>query len=177
MSKLFRVLDHDTYSSHGPIGKIYVDITPLVNGSCPEINGWLPIFDTIHGKCCYWTNYSFVASNLKFLGIRGELWITMSIRFHNIKLVPNAFGVHHFCCKSHRQKPNTLRGFVRNPTMFYSGGNSGWLPGCRSDGVREGASFGARSRTSVDREASIDASFEWSQTTHLRKNHMYAAKQ
>jgi len=35
-----RVLDHDTYSSHDAIGKVYIDLKPLVNKNGPSsING------------------------------------------------------------------------------------------------------------------------------------------
>uniref|UniRef100_A0A3Q2QAC7 C2 calcium dependent domain containing 5 n=1 Tax=Fundulus heteroclitus TaxID=8078 RepID=A0A3Q2QAC7_FUNHE len=44
------VLDHDTYSANDAIGKVYIDIDPLL---CTEaasvISGWFPIYDTIHG--------------------------------------------------------------------------------------------------------------------------------
>ena len=45
-----RVLDHDTYSSHDAIGKVYIDLKPLLNSNGPSIlNGWFPIYDTMHG--------------------------------------------------------------------------------------------------------------------------------
>jgi hypothetical protein len=45
-----RVLDHDTYSSHDAIGKVYIDLKPLLNSNgATSINGWFPIFDTMHG--------------------------------------------------------------------------------------------------------------------------------
>jgi hypothetical protein len=47
---LIRVLDHDTYSSHDAIGKVYIDLKPLLNPIGPgSIDGFLPIFDTLHG--------------------------------------------------------------------------------------------------------------------------------
>lgn len=48
-----RVLDHDTYSAHDAIGKVYIDLNPLLNrkkGSL--ISGWYPIYDTMHGTKC-----------------------------------------------------------------------------------------------------------------------------
>jgi hypothetical protein len=45
-----RVLDHDTYSSHDAIGKVYIDLKPLLNPSGPaSIDGFIPIYDTLHG--------------------------------------------------------------------------------------------------------------------------------
>jgi len=45
-----RVLDHDTYSSHDAIGKVYIDLKPLLNKDGPNsIYGWFPIYDTMHG--------------------------------------------------------------------------------------------------------------------------------
>ena len=48
----FRVLDHDTYSAHDAIGKVYIDLNPLLISTkdSPEvISGWFPIYDTMHG--------------------------------------------------------------------------------------------------------------------------------
>ena len=45
-----RVLDHDTYSAHDAIGKVYVDVDPLLQPeSLHSLGGWFPIFDTMHG--------------------------------------------------------------------------------------------------------------------------------
>ncbi|KAK3095112.1 hypothetical protein FSP39_010454 [Pinctada imbricata] len=45
-----RVLDHDTYSAHDAIGKVYVDLNPLLTKDMPNvISGWFPIYDTMHG--------------------------------------------------------------------------------------------------------------------------------
>jgi len=45
-----RVLDHDTYSSHDAIGKVYIDVDPLMAaGTDQYISGWFPIYDTMHG--------------------------------------------------------------------------------------------------------------------------------
>ncbi|XP_077965971.1 C2 domain-containing protein 5-like [Styela clava] len=56
-----RVLDHDTYSSHDAIGKIYIDIDPLLVPDSPNsLHGWFPIYDTMHG-------------------IRGEILISVKI--------------------------------------------------------------------------------------------------
>lgn len=44
------VLDHDTYSANDAIGKVYIDIDPLLcSEAATVISGWLPIYDTIHG--------------------------------------------------------------------------------------------------------------------------------
>lgn len=45
------VLDHDTYSANDAIGKVYIDIDPLLySEAATVISGWFPIYDTIHGK-------------------------------------------------------------------------------------------------------------------------------
>lgn len=45
-----RVLDHDTYSANDAIGKIYVDLNPLLTKDpLKVISGWFPIYDTMHG--------------------------------------------------------------------------------------------------------------------------------
>ncbi|XP_014900246.1 C2 domain-containing protein 5 isoform X15 [Poecilia latipinna] len=44
------VLDHDTYSANDAIGKVYIDIDPLLCAEAASvISGWFPIYDTIHG--------------------------------------------------------------------------------------------------------------------------------
>ncbi|XP_014003951.1 C2 domain-containing protein 5 isoform X11 [Salmo salar] len=44
------VLDHDTYSANDAIGKVYIDIDPLLScEAATVISGWFPIYDTIHG--------------------------------------------------------------------------------------------------------------------------------
>ncbi|KAL3314310.1 hypothetical protein Ciccas_007070 [Cichlidogyrus casuarinus] len=45
-----RVFDHDTYSPHDPIGRVYFDLNPLlIKGHPKQLNGWFPIYDTMHG--------------------------------------------------------------------------------------------------------------------------------
>lgn len=49
------VLDHDTYSANDAIGKVYIDIDPLLySEAATVISGWFPIYDTIHGKEQRW---------------------------------------------------------------------------------------------------------------------------
>ncbi|XP_030838685.1 C2 domain-containing protein 5 isoform X3 [Strongylocentrotus purpuratus] len=56
-----RVMDHDTYSAHDAIGKVYIDLNPLLwKDSVSDIAGWLPIYDTMHG-------------------IRGEIYIIVKV--------------------------------------------------------------------------------------------------
>ena len=33
----YRVLDHDTYTSHDAIGKVYIDLKPLLNKNGPNL--------------------------------------------------------------------------------------------------------------------------------------------
>ena len=49
----YRVLDHDTYSAHDAIGKVYIDLNPLlIQRKDNVISGWYPIYDTMHGTIC-----------------------------------------------------------------------------------------------------------------------------
>lgn len=43
-------MDHDTYSAHDTIGRVYFDLNPLLSrGQTRCLNGWFPIYDTMHG--------------------------------------------------------------------------------------------------------------------------------
>ncbi|KFB42167.1 AGAP001475-PA-like protein [Anopheles sinensis] len=54
-----RLMDYDTYTANDAIGKVYINLSPLlhVQPSSPSkspsdngpISGWLPVYDTIHG--------------------------------------------------------------------------------------------------------------------------------
>ncbi|KAF6779000.1 hypothetical protein AHF37_01379 [Paragonimus kellicotti] len=47
---LLKVMDHDTYSAHDTIGRVYFDLNPLLNrGQSRSLSGWFPIYDTMHG--------------------------------------------------------------------------------------------------------------------------------
>ena len=60
-----KVLDHDTYSAHDAIGRVYIDLNPLLNKETQNtISGWFPIFDTMHG-------------------IRGELNVQVRVELFN----------------------------------------------------------------------------------------------
>uniref|UniRef100_A0A5S6QR10 C2 domain-containing protein n=1 Tax=Trichuris muris TaxID=70415 RepID=A0A5S6QR10_TRIMR len=44
-----RVMDYDTYSANDAVGRVYIDLSPLLSGRGPQIAGWFPIYDTMHG--------------------------------------------------------------------------------------------------------------------------------
>lgn len=44
-----RVMDYDTYSANDAIGKVYINLNPLLLNTGRSMNGWLPIYDTLHG--------------------------------------------------------------------------------------------------------------------------------
>ena len=59
-----RIMDYDTYSANDAIGKVYIDLNPLLLSHQPGhsadtraetsgvgniMSGWLPVFDTMHG--------------------------------------------------------------------------------------------------------------------------------
>ncbi|XP_051512075.1 C2 domain-containing protein 5 isoform X5 [Myxocyprinus asiaticus] len=78
------VLDHDTYSANDAIGKVYIDIDPLLcSEAATVISGWLPIYDTIHG-------------------IRGEINVLVKVDFFNDlnRFRQSSCGVKFFCTTS-----------------------------------------------------------------------------
>lgn len=96
-----RLMDHDTYSANDAIGKVYVDLNPLLlpatsslikyngetsasheNTSNSIMSGWFPVFDTMHG-------------------IRGEVKITVKVELFSDfnKFRQSSCGVQFFCCK------------------------------------------------------------------------------
>ncbi|XP_056271811.1 C2 domain-containing protein 5 isoform X23 [Pseudoliparis swirei] len=75
------VLDHDTYSANDAIGKVYIDIDPLLcSEAASVISGWFPIYDTIHG-------------------IRGEINILVKVELFNDlnRFRQSSCGVKFFC--------------------------------------------------------------------------------
>ncbi|XP_072241859.1 C2 domain-containing protein 5 isoform X20 [Leuresthes tenuis] len=92
------VLDHDTYSANDAIGKVYIDIDPLL---CTEaasvISGWFPIYDTIHG-------------------IRGEINVLVKVELFNDlnRFRQSSCGVKFFCTTSipRGYRAATVHGFV-----------------------------------------------------------------
>ncbi|XP_054160558.1 C2 domain-containing protein 5-like [Oppia nitens] len=45
-----RVMDYDTYSANDAIGKVYIDLNPLLSKDSRHVmSGWFPIYDTMHG--------------------------------------------------------------------------------------------------------------------------------
>uniref|UniRef100_UPI003AAD7959 C2 domain-containing protein 5 isoform X1 n=1 Tax=Centroberyx gerrardi TaxID=166262 RepID=UPI003AAD7959 len=78
------VLDHDTYSANDAIGKVYIDIDPLLcNEAASVISGWFPIYDTIHG-------------------IRGEINVLVKVDLFNDlnRFRQSSCGVKFFCTTS-----------------------------------------------------------------------------
>ncbi|XP_053175094.1 C2 domain-containing protein 5 isoform X1 [Scomber japonicus] len=78
------VLDHDTYSANDAIGKVYIDIDPLLcHEAASVISGWFPIYDTIHG-------------------IRGEINVLVKVELFNDlnRFRQSSCGVKFFCTTS-----------------------------------------------------------------------------
>uniref|UniRef100_A0AAQ4P710 C2 domain-containing protein 5 n=1 Tax=Gasterosteus aculeatus aculeatus TaxID=481459 RepID=A0AAQ4P710_GASAC len=78
------VLDHDTYSANDAIGKVYIDIDPLLcSEAASVISGWFPIYDTIHG-------------------IRGEINVLVKVELFNDlnRFRQSSCGVKFFCTAS-----------------------------------------------------------------------------
>ncbi|XP_043569348.1 C2 domain-containing protein 5 isoform X11 [Chiloscyllium plagiosum] len=92
------VLDHDTYSANDAIGKVYIDIDPLLSNEAAAIlSGWFPIYDTIHG-------------------IRGEINVMVKVDLFNDlnRFRQSSCGVKFFCTTSIPKcyKAVTIHGFV-----------------------------------------------------------------
>ncbi|XP_059179627.1 C2 domain-containing protein 5-like [Physella acuta] len=75
-----RVLDYDTYSAHDTIGKVYIDLNPLLSRENSTISGWFPIYDTMHG-------------------LRGELNIQVRVELFSDfnKFRQSSCGIQFFC--------------------------------------------------------------------------------
>ncbi|KAM3832632.1 C2 domain-containing protein 5 isoform 4-T4 [Vipera latastei] len=92
------VLDHDTYSANDAIGKVYIDIDPLLySEAATVISGWFPIYDTIHG-------------------IRGEINVMVKVDLFNDlnRFRQSSCGVKFFCTTSIPKcyKAVIIHGFV-----------------------------------------------------------------
>lgn len=97
-----RLMDHDTYSANDAIGKVYLNLNPLLtpaSGLCTKygwagdsnvknqtsssiMSGWIPVYDTMHG-------------------IRGEVKVTVKVELFTDfnKFRQSSCGVQFFCCK------------------------------------------------------------------------------
>ncbi|CAG5115440.1 unnamed protein product, partial [Candidula unifasciata] len=76
-----RVLDYDTYSAHDTIGKVYIDLNPLLSRENSNIiSGWFPIYDTMQG-------------------LRGELNIQVRVELFSDfnKFRQSSCGIQFFC--------------------------------------------------------------------------------
>lgn len=96
-----RLMDHDTYSANDAIGKVYLDLNPLLlpaagllvrygwNGEANHehpsnsvMSGWIPVYDTMHG-------------------IRGEVNVIVKVELFSDfnRFRQSSCGIHFFCCK------------------------------------------------------------------------------
>lgn len=105
------MLDHDTYSANDAIGKVYIDIDPLLcSEAASVISGWFPIYDTIHGTAIYLTGtfrlpdiavtYCDIFPVLFLLaGIRGEINVLVKVELFNDlnRFRQSSCGVKFFC--------------------------------------------------------------------------------
>ncbi|XP_066152809.1 C2 domain-containing protein 5 isoform X3 [Euwallacea fornicatus] len=103
-----RVMDHDTYSTNDAIGKVYLNLNPLLlpvagqlatgdNNPYHEISGWIPVYDTMHG-------------------IRGEVNVTVKVELFSDfnRFRQSSCGVYFFYSPSIPQgyQANIINGFV-----------------------------------------------------------------
>lgn len=98
-----RLMDHDTYSANDAIGKVYLNLNPLLLPAASQLNkhgfngdtnsnhdnvgssvmsGWIPVYDTMHG-------------------IRGEVNITVKVDLFSDfnRYRQSSCGVQFYCCK------------------------------------------------------------------------------
>lgn len=88
-----KLMDHDTYSANDAIGKININLNPLIipiidnltsthPGKASLMSGWIPVFDTMHG-------------------IRGEVNIMVKVELFtdSNKFRQSSCGVRFFHCK------------------------------------------------------------------------------
>lgn len=78
-------MDHDIYTSHDAIGKVYICLNSLADSGQQATNtmdGWFPIYDTLHG-------------------IRGQVHLTVKVELirdqHRFK--QSSCGVMFFACE------------------------------------------------------------------------------
>lgn len=103
-----RIMDYDTYSANDAIGKVYIDLNPLLlkadsnrvsadNQKQIMLSGWLPIFDTMHG-------------------VRGEVNIQVKVElFSDLnKFRRSSCGVEFFCTSAIPEgyRVKCINGFV-----------------------------------------------------------------
>ncbi|XP_032220728.1 C2 domain-containing protein 5 isoform X2 [Nematostella vectensis] len=93
-----RIMDYDTVTAHDAIGKVNISLGPLLTQDPPGcINGWFPIYDTMHG-------------------IRGELHIIVKVDFFvdSNKFRQTSCGVQFFytCSIPAAYKALAMQGFV-----------------------------------------------------------------
>ncbi|KAK2717476.1 hypothetical protein QYM36_006301, partial [Artemia franciscana] len=105
-----RIMDHDTYSAHDAIGKVFVDLNPLLvpqssisgvmeqssnaTGNATMLSGWFPVFDTMHG----------VRGEIS-IRVKVELFSDVSryrqsscgVRFFNSLSIPSGYKVYTIC--------------------------------------------------------------------------------
>lgn len=123
------VLDHDTYSANDAIGKVYIDIDPLLcSEAASVISGWFPIYDTIHGTIINYSDsntsklicFTFLSALTHFfffffkllslfLGIRGEINVLVKVELFNDlnRFRQSSCGVKFFCSMLHMIFYNT----------------------------------------------------------------------
>lgn len=93
-----RIMDHDTVTAHDAIGKVNISLGPLLTQDPPgSIDGWFPIYDTMHG-------------------IRGEVNVTVKVDFFvdSNKFRQSSCGVQFFytCSVPFGHKALVIHGFV-----------------------------------------------------------------
>ncbi|KAL1492735.1 hypothetical protein ABEB36_010944 [Hypothenemus hampei] len=109
-----RLMDHDTYSANDAIGKVYLNLNPLLlpatgqldtsdHNLHHEISGWIPVYDTMHG-------------------IRGEVNVTVKVELFSDfnRFRQSSCGVQFFYSSTipHGYQAKVINGFVEELIVY-----------------------------------------------------------
>ncbi|XP_065911628.1 C2 domain-containing protein 5-like [Dysidea avara] len=84
-----RIMDHDTYTAHDAIGKVYIPLNSLASSDSPvaSLSGWYPIFDTLHGI------RGEVHVAVKVDVLKAEFSSSLAVQFFLSSCVPAGYSV------------------------------------------------------------------------------------
>jgi hypothetical protein len=100
-----RLMDYDVYSANDAIGKVYIDLNPLIHGTIEASDGVPPSSSTSHGRapmlggpvsyCGWFPVYDTMH------GIRGEVQVIVKIELFSDtnKFRDSSHGIKFFCSK------------------------------------------------------------------------------
>lgn len=92
-----RIMDHDTVTAHDAIGKVNISLGPLLTHDPPgSIDGWFPIYDTMHGirgevKVIVKVDYFIDSNKFRQSSCGVQFFYTCSVPFGHKALVIHGF--------------------------------------------------------------------------------------